>query len=319
MDNIFDIKRFGQVLNKWKKQLIIVFVASAALSALFSSSLFIKPKFKSTAVLYPVNTKPYGTETPVEQMLQVLEANEIRDEVIKKYNLLRHYDIDSSKNEHYYSDAILEFSENISFTKTKYESVELEVKDYAADTAFLIANSIIDLYNKKVRDINNSSLIEVAKTLKERMNTKAIELDTLESRMRKIRVQYGILDYENQIRYLGENKKVTTDLNNPGTDGASSSLIKNLREQGGEFIKLRNDIDQARSVYNGTKYEYESVMKELNRDLNYTQLIVKPFKADRKCYPIRWLIVMVSVFASMTLALTLISFYEQSINQNKNA
>ncbi|MFZ9848078.1 MAG: Wzz/FepE/Etk N-terminal domain-containing protein [Flavobacteriales bacterium] len=319
MENIFDFKKFLAVLNKWKKHLIFVFIASILLSALFSSSLFIKPKYKSTAVLYPTNTKPYGTETPVEQMLQVLEANEIRDEIIRKYDLLKHYDIDSTSNPHFYSDVVLQFAENISFTKTKYESVELEVKDTDPELALKITYSIIKIYNQKVRDINNSSLIEVARTLKERMAVKAKELDSLESKMKEIRVQYGILDYENQIRYLGENKKVTTQLNNPGTDEASSSLIKNLREQGGVFIKLRNDIDQARSVYNGTKFEYESAVKELNRDLNYTQLIVKPFKADRKCYPVRWLIVLISVFASMTLSLTLISFYEQTSLQIKNA
>ncbi len=319
MENIFGFKKFFAILNKWKKQLIFVFVGSVVLSALFSSSFFIKPKFKSSAVLYPVNTKPYGTETPVEQMLQVLEANEIRDEIIKEYDLLKHYDIDSSSNKHFYSDVVLDFAENISFTKTKYESVELEVKDIDPEMALNITNSIIKLYNQKVRSINNSSLIEVAKTLKERMAVKAVELDSLESKMREIRVDYGILDYENQIRYLGENKKVTTELNNPGTDAPSTSLIKNLREQGGAFIKLRNDIEQARSVYNNTKYEYESAMKELNRDLSYSQLIVKPFKADRKCYPIRWLIVAISVFASMTLVLILISFNEQNSLQNKNA
>ena len=319
MESIFDLKKFFSVLNQWKKQLIFIFVGSLVLSAIFSSSFFIKPKFKSTAILYPVNTKPYGTETPVEQMLQLLEANEIRDEIIKKYDLLKHYDIDSSTNKHFYSDVVLEFAENISFTKTKYESVELEVKDIDPEMALNITNSIIKIYNQKVRDINNSSLIEVARTLKDRMVLKAKELDSLENKMKDIRVQYGILDYENQIRYLGENKKVTTQLNSPGTDAPSSSLIKNLRDQGGTFIKLRNDIEQARSVYNSTKYEYESAIKELSRDLNYTQLIVKPFKADRKCYPIRWLIVAISVFASMTLALILISFYEQNSLQNKNA
>jgi len=319
MENIFDFKKFFAILNKWKKQLIFVFVGSVVLSALFSSPLLIKPKFKSTAVLYPVNTKPYGTETLVEQMLQVLEANEIRDQIIKKYDLLKHYDIDSVSNQQFYSDVVLEFAENISFTKTKYESVALEVQDADPEMALQMTHSIIKIYNQKVRDINNSSLIEVAKTLKERMAVKSVELDSLESKMRKIRVDYGILDYENQIRYLGENKKVTTELNNPGTDGPSTSLIKNLREQGGAFIKLRNDIEQARSVYNSSKFEYESAMKELSRDLNYTQLIVKPFKADSKCYPVRWLIVVISVFASMTLALILISFFEQTSLQNKNA
>ncbi len=312
MENIFDIKKLSDVLWKWKKLLIIVFSSSLVLSILFSSSLFIKPKFKSTAILYPVNTKPYGTETPVEQMLQVLEANDLRDSIIHNFNLLEHYDIDSSTNKHYYSDVILEYAENISYTKTKFESVEITVLDTDPKIAYAMLNKLIKLYNKKVQNINNASLWEVANTLHIRVGTKAKELDSLENKMKEIRVEYGILDYENQIRYLGENKKVTTDLHTPGTDGASTSLIKNLREQGGTFIKLRNDIDQARSVYNNAKFEFETTMKELNRELNYTQLIVKPFVADRKSYPVRWLIVLITVMSSMLLTLTGISFYEQS-------
>jgi len=310
MESIFDVKKIIDVLLKWKKQLIFVFLASSLLSITYS--FFIREKFKSTAVVYPQNIKPYDTETAVEQMLQVLEANDIRDSVINKFNLIGHYGIDPNENSHYYTDITLECKENISFNKTKYESVEISVLDYSPDTALLIANSIIHFYNKKIRDINNAHLFEVAKTTKERMLQKATELDTLETQMKNLRVQYGILDYENQIRYLGENKKVTTDLFSPGTDAPSASLIRNLREHGGQFIKLRNDIDQARQVFNSTKHEYENAVRDLQRDINYTQIIVKPFKADKKEYPVRWLIVLISVFASMTLALTVISFYEQT-------
>ena len=60
-----------QLIWKWKKQLAIVLIAAVALSAFGSSSFFIKPKYKSTAIAYPVNLIPYGEESTTEQLMQL--------------------------------------------------------------------------------------------------------------------------------------------------------------------------------------------------------------------------------------------------------
>ena len=315
MEKVFDLPKFMAVIWKWKIHLLVVLIASVVISAIASSPMFIKPKFKSSIVVYPTNAKPYGTETPVEQMLQMLEANDIRDSIIKKYNLLAHYEIDSIDNPYYLTDVHLEYAENVVFDKTKYESVEIEVLDYSNDTALLIAKDIIQLYNLKLHNIQKISLLEIEKTLQSQLLAKKQEMDLADSTVKGMRIQYGILDYENQVRYMTRNGDLKDEdlVGAMGVNSKSPSLIRNLKEQGGKYIAAQNQLDQARSAYNGIKAEYENVMKELNRKLDYTQVVVSPEKADKKSYPIRWLIVMISVLSSMTMALVVISLYEQNI------
>ncbi len=304
MEKVFDLSKFIALILKWKIHFSIVFLASVLISAVASSSLFIKPKFKSTEVIYPTNAKPYGTETPVEQMLQMLEANDIRTAIISKYHLLSHYGIDSLEDPYFLTNVNLEYAENITFNKTKYESVEIEVLDYSPDTALLMAKDIIALYNLKMHNIQKGSMVEVERTLNAQMLSKKQEVDKLDSVVKNMRIQYGILDYGSQVKYLSKNGKI---------DDQSSSVAQNLKQYGGKYISLQNELDQARSLYNGIKYEHENVVKELNRKLDYTLMVVSPEKSDKKAYPIRWLIVLISVISSMVLALVVVSVHEQNL------
>lgn len=314
MEKVFDLSKFIAVIQKWKFHFIIILAGSTIISAIASSPLFIKPKFKSTAIVYPTNAKPYGTETPIEQMLQMLEANDIRAAIINKYHLLHHYDIDSVDDPYYSTHVNLEYAENILFSKTKYESVEIEVLDYSSDTALLIAKDLIALYNRKMHNIQKSALMEIEATLKSQLITKKQEMDVLDSIVKDIRIKYGILDYENQVRYMSRSGKLNDEdlVGSMGVNSTSPSIIKNLKEHGGKYIAAQNQLDQARFAYNNLKSEYENVSKELNRKLDYTLMVVSPEKADKKSYPIRWLIVLISVISSMTLALVVISIHEQN-------
>ena len=70
-NSFFNSVELINLLAKWKKQLFLVAGASLVLSVIFSSPFFIKPKFKSVAVLYPSNLMAYSTESATEQMLQL--------------------------------------------------------------------------------------------------------------------------------------------------------------------------------------------------------------------------------------------------------
>jgi capsular polysaccharide biosynthesis protein len=59
-----------QLVKKWKKHLIVVGAVSLLGSVIFSSPLFIKPKYKSFALVYPSNLIAYSTESATEQMHQ---------------------------------------------------------------------------------------------------------------------------------------------------------------------------------------------------------------------------------------------------------
>src|SRR4051794_6326011 len=106
MDNntFFNSIDLLRLLNKWKKHLLIVGAISLVGSIIFSSPLFIKPKFKSFALIYPSNLIAYSTESATEQMLQLTQSYDIRDKIIQTFHLLDHYGIDTTNSKTYRSE-----------------------------------------------------------------------------------------------------------------------------------------------------------------------------------------------------------------------
>ena len=85
MDNNFNNLSLVQLVLKWKWHIIIITVVAALCGAIFSSSLFITPLYKSVAVAYPANISPYSDESETEQMLEIINSRSIMDSVIEKY------------------------------------------------------------------------------------------------------------------------------------------------------------------------------------------------------------------------------------------
>ena len=120
MDNIFfnsiDLLR---LLNRWKKHLLIAGAISLIGSIIFSSPIFIKPKFKSFALVYPSNLIAYSTESSTEQMLQLTQSYDIRNRIINTFHLFEHYGIDTVKNLTHQSEVYKKYDENIIIKKTE--------------------------------------------------------------------------------------------------------------------------------------------------------------------------------------------------------
>ncbi len=96
MEYNFDSRTSLKLLLKWKYPILVIVVVTAGLAAFFSGPRFITPLYKSYAVVYPDNIKPYSKESTTEQMIQVFNSQDIKDSVINKFDLLKHYEIDTS-------------------------------------------------------------------------------------------------------------------------------------------------------------------------------------------------------------------------------
>src|SRR4030095_6514548 len=195
----FDILFIISIAVKYKTHLIVIALASIFLSIIFSSEFFIKPKFKSTAIVYPSNLIPYSTESPTEQMLQLFESDEIRDELIQDFDLFAHYGVDST-DKYPLTNLYGQMKENIKIDKTKYESVEIEVWDTDPIIASRMVDSLITKMHKKVRTMQREKSQEVVIITKNQLDLKKAEMDSMEHALMYIRTKYGILDFENQVK-----------------------------------------------------------------------------------------------------------------------
>jgi uncharacterized protein involved in exopolysaccharide biosynthesis len=312
MKKYFENDDLLSIAWRWKKALIIVFIASSAVSLIVSSPAVIAPKYKSFARVYPSNLSSYSEESYSEQMLQLLESDVIRTKLVEEFKLQNHYEINED-DPHKVDKLYQIYSENVTFNKTKFESVEIKVIDISPDTAYNMLNRLIAIYNEQVKLIQDNQTREAINTLNKMVEIKEQELDTLDKQMNILRVKFGILDYKSQVKNI--TKAYYKLLASPNGGGSKIKKVEKeltlLKLKGSEFQRLSALLLTVRGEYANYKNQYEEQYKELQREKKYTNIVVNGYRSDKKVYPIRWLIISLSVISSMLLSFGLISFMDR--------
>jgi len=305
-NNFFNSFDLVQLVYKWRKHLIVVGIISLVASAIFSSPYFIQPKFKSFAIIYPSNLTAYSTESETEQMLQLAQSYDIRDQIIKTFNLYDHYDIDTLKGRSFRSEVYKKYDENIIIKKTEYESMDITVYDTDPQIASRIVDSIIHFFDLKARALQVEKSYEVLVIAKEQLQKKKMEMDSMDAILSDYSKRYSILDYKSQSKEVTRGyMRVLTSSNTRGLKEARE-LFEGLKEKGPEFNSVSENLWRVRGTYNDIKLMYDNAERDVYKKLTYANVVTKPFPADKKSYPVRWLIVLISVGASLIFAFTIL-------------
>lgn len=290
-------------ISQWKL-LLGVGLTTAILALVFSSPKFIPPKFTSIAVVYPTNLGVYGSETEVEQLQQYLESNIIRDTIIKKFNLYDEYEVDTTQPG---SRNLLNklYSEHVTFSETRYESVEVKATSVSPIKAKKIVEEVLHQLNKNIRSIQREKYKEVLLINKKLMNDKKAQVDSLEGLIREYATKYGLVDYigqsievtEGYFKFLLSGKK--------GEDyNMATEIYENLQKYGRKFHNMHAQLNEINLEYIDRLHDYEESLKDYNKIQTYTNVLVSPEVPDKKTYPIRWLIVVSAVIASVLFTFT---------------
>ena len=296
------------MLFKWKWHLGVILLASVILAAIFSSPFFITPKFKSFAVVYPANISEYSDESETEQMFQILQSQDIKDSLIKKFNLPEHYEIDPSYK--YFRTAInYEYGQNVNINKTPYDAIRIEVLDKDPQVAADMVNAIIDFFNLKVRAMHRSKYYEVILMYENLLAQKQKNIDEIQDELIELSTEYGLLSYDQTSEQIMRGYLQTiTGANKSNINMKEVNRLKeNMEKYGGELIILVESLKLEVKTYATFKVEYEDTWRFYYADLTYSNVITSPFPSDKKASPIRWLIValtaMVTFFFSLILVL----------------
>jgi uncharacterized protein involved in exopolysaccharide biosynthesis len=316
-ENYFSNIRMMKIFFRWKWHLLIITAVAALLAAVFTSSYFIKPKFKSYALVYPSNIAPYSDESESEQMLQWLQSQDIRDSVIRKFNLPEHYRIDSSYK-YFHSTMQYLYNKNVKISKTQYESIEIVVTDTDPVIARDMVLAIIDFCNLKIRNIHRSKYEEVVQSMGKAMQEKKAQLDSIESALASLRENYELIDYDAQAREITRGYLRTVDGSNSTNINTKDvlRLKENFQAKSGELAILTQRRIDIMRIFTEFEMIYDRAVYDANKQFTFTNVVTPPVVADKKAYPVRWLIVVYSVFATLFFSVLIISVVENKrINQ----
>jgi len=304
VNNFFDNQRILNLIWKRKIHFVVVGLIAIILSAIFSGPAFIKPKFKSVARIYPSNIWVASNESETEQMLEVVNSNDIKLRMIDAFNLDAVYEI-SKDDPQYMSLMLFLYGKNVKAEKTEYETVEIEVLDHSPQRASDMCDSIIQFYNDKVGEMHRVKYYEMAEIAKDGLKRKYLDLDSIKGELDNVRKEYGILNIDRQVPEV--TRGYMTALANGRGAASDTKKIKeiydNLGKEGTNALWLETRFDQLQLAIDSLTFQHDYYIGQYKKEIIYSQVVENPFPADKKSYPVRWLIVAFSTVSAVFLAL----------------
>jgi uncharacterized protein involved in exopolysaccharide biosynthesis len=314
----------------WRKKLIIVTAAAAIVSAVVSFVL--SPQYKATAVVFPARTfsvskllieqnqgaqedyMDLGDEDDAEKLLQIFNSSEIRQKIADKYDLWTNWNIEKNTpySNHYLK---LKWEDMVSFKRTNFVSIRIDVCDYVATRSAKIANSIVEYADSVKFRMTREVAKQALKIVKEEYLTTSARMKELEDTLRVLQ-GLGVMDYKSEIKYY--TKSMAANI------GGNESTVKKIQEKmdilkkyGLVYDDLYGNLKKYRLKYPIIKNKYDEALVNYNSPLPSKFVVEKATPNEKKEKPLRWLIVTLSTVSAFLAALLYLLFAERFVEVKK--
>jgi uncharacterized protein involved in exopolysaccharide biosynthesis len=298
---------------KYWKLLILIGIAAIIISS--AISLTIIPLYRSTVVLYPTtnvvesitvlglqssSTPLFGDETATEKILQILKSDNIKNFLVSKYDLMKHYGI-SDKSKYKYTMLALKMDKNIVSRKTQYNSVEISVMDkdpvLAASIANDIAKQIDTVFNQIVKDAGRKSYQAVNYSYSDQLTrVKSIE-DSVKSVSPKVSGSIVPSSFK-----AGSSK---------------SSWVASSAQYSPDFLRLMNMFETENENLSAIRSRLTETKMIAEQTLPYTHIINEAQVSEKKAFPRRTLIVVASALSTLLMMIFILAVSEMLVKDDK--
>ena len=321
-------ERQNLLLFIWKKRKPIILVTGITSVLALVAAMLMKPLFLSTAIVFPAATSSvsfseqrnakassmdFGEEEQAEQLVQILQSSRIREKVISQFGLMEHYGIDSTDvNKNF--KMMKEYEGHISFTRTRYGSISIDVLDEKPELAAEIANKIVDLIDTVKNSMINERTMpafEVNKRkrdlLDQDLKTILVQLDTL--------AEKGVISIEGRTNLYTafveaksaqdrEFLKKQIDVNL--LYGARFDGLEQMRDE--KIVKLEKFLDS-----------YEQAESDAYANFTHKFIVERAVVADKKDKPKRLIIVLLAAMGTFVFMVFLLLINEKFKELKKQA
>ncbi len=329
----FDSTNFIIFLLQWRKPLLFITVAAFVASIIFSSPFFITPKYKSTVIMFPTSSNSiskallsnvagekqdilqFGEDEQTEQMLQILSSNKIRDKIIEKYNLMEHYEINPDakyKNTKLYNA----YDDNVIFRRTEYMAVKITVNDKDPVIAANMANDIAELLDSTKNTMQKERAMKAFKIVEAEYLKLKFEVQEMEDSLTKLR-EFGVHDYETQAEMINQQLAIELAQGNKAGIKALDDKLAMLAKYGGPYVSLRDALEYEKKQLSEIKAKYEEAKIDANEVLPQKFIVNNAYVAEKKSYPIRWIIVLISTLSAFLLGVIVLAVLDSLSRYNK--
>lgn len=312
-NNEFNLNSTNLVMLVWSKRKLLMIIGIIAIVLSTIASLLITPKFKATAIIYPpvdnqiskelltTNVQSgltvFGESKEMEQLLQVLSSNTLRDLVINKLNLMSVWNI--NPNEKYAASNVNgKYNSKVKFRPTQYMSVEVEVMDPSAELATKIANTIVILEDSLMRSIKAQVSLKALAVMELQYKQGIAEMKSLEDSLAST-MENGVFNVEAQTQGLFKMYGKAIANNQVEAIRTLEMKMEPLKRYGSKNIRyieeIRNKAIQITELGNSLK-----AMQIETSQIVPTQFVVDwATVPDKKAFPKKSIIIVLSTLSAI--------------------
>lgn len=213
-DNLIDT---FQTVYRWRKAIRNLCLLTLAGSIVLA--LWMKNYYKATTSFYPTSpqlsnpelmfgsssavTDYYGGDRELDRLLQIATSNELADHLIARFDLYRHYSIDSTSKDGPFKVREI-FRGLYSAEKNRNDALVLTMEDADPQLAATMANAARERINEVAQQMTKESQGRLMAAFEDNIRRKQSELVQLSDSLRDLRGRYGIYDPASQGEQLSE-------------------------------------------------------------------------------------------------------------------
>ncbi len=322
--NSFNLVMF---IWKWKTPILIICLLTAVLSFVFSTSYFIRPRFKSTAVVYAPRTnsiakillneqnynerldiKAYAIDDETEQMMQILKSRPIQDSIIQRFSLYEYYDIDP--NEKYAKDKMYKaVNGSIMVERTRYGAISISVTDWDPQQASDIANEIVRLMDIVKNNVERDRAAAAYEVLKTQLIEIEKEVAIVNDSIRFIMSQ-GVMDVPYQAERLTQQLAIAVAQGNTAAKQRLEAELAKITEWGGKLTAYQEFMENFNKYHALCKQKMMDAKVDMESNVPSKFVIEDAIPADKKNYPKKLIIMITSTVAVFFLSIFALLVYE---------
>lgn len=311
----FDSSNLFVFLLKWRKLLIRVAVIAAITSAVVS--LFIDNKYSSSVVFFPANNKSlskavltedaqakndissFGEEEEAEAMLQILQSDTIKWVLWGRYNMMAHYEIEP--DERFAQTKLAEtWDKNVNFKRTEYNSIRIDVMDKDSNMAAIIANDIAALVDSTKNKMLRDRAAQAFKVVDKEYRDLEHYMQDLDDSLTVLR-QKGVHEYDKQIEMItGVYYQAIAD-NNQRAITTLEAKLDTLAKYGSAYKSMTENLEFLRERQVLLKGKRDEAKVDATQDGTWKFVVNRAVPSEKKAYPKRSLIVLVSTLSALLL------------------
>jgi capsular polysaccharide biosynthesis protein len=313
---------FDLVLFLWARRRLIIGVTLLAMITGLVAAFVITPQYKSEVIMFPAITQSaskallneqstgrddilaLGDEEDSEQLMQILHSDKVRDRVAQVFDLFTVYKIDP-ESKHKNTELREAYNDHIKFEYTKFSSVRVQVMDEDPQRAADIANFISDQVDTVWKEMARERAEKGFNLVRSKVEQLEADIRAMGDSMRVLR-ELGVHDYHTQTERYNEYLGAAIVKGDQRAVKEFEERFKVLAQYGGAYVTLQDRLFNETKRLSILRMKLEQAQADLESDLPHKFVVNKAQPADKKSYPVRWLVVAISTIAGFLLALLLI-------------